>query len=150
MDGPAELSQRFPLAIEPGLDGAEVRVLVERPAESQRPMLALMAVFGVVLLLAFPLWLAVALSPVLLAGMVYLPKEAGQEEITFTVDTSGVTFGGQRVEASVDYQTLRLGSSSFQMVGGLTRGEHRRLATLLAGRPAGTAADVPEALTELL
>lgn len=106
-------NERYPLDVEAGLEGAVVRVLVERQGWWSR------------------FW-------------------GGPHQILeFRADAGGALLDGRRVRGSADYQVLSLDGRDYRVVGGLTKGEHRRLVALLEGRDRGGRGDVPDALSGL-
>lgn len=148
------LTPRHPLRIEPGLDRAAVRILVEPPERSPRRRQLAGGVGTLVVLLGFlaapgPLaWLMAGFVLLVLLATV-LPPSNLPYELTFEADRGGPIFQGRRVEGTADYLSLTLDGQRYVIPKGLTRGEHARLSKLLEPGAQGSHQDVPAELQHL-
>lgn len=151
---PADPDRNHPLRIEPGLDRAVVRVLVEPPARQtarRRALGSFGGLVGLLLLCLSPDALG-ALAALFAASVVFaawIPPSKTPYVLRFEADASGPIFRGRRVAGEADYLSLTLDGVRYVIPRGLTKGEHRRLMALLRPEERGSEEDVPRSLQEL-
>lgn len=139
-------TERDPLVIRGGLDGATVLIRVEPEVQEFAVWRWLLLALTVVLTCLGLVWIGLFLG-VAWVGWTYLTWRGPQPEILhLKVDRSGVQVGGRRVTARCDFMTLWLDEATYTIKNGLTREEHQRLQQLFEPQLKGDRSDVPEQL----